>query len=203
MSAAHIHLVLNHVPVLGAVFAAVVLGVGLLRRDESWQRVALWTLLAVGIASVVVYLTGEPAEELVEGAAGFSHEALGRHEEVALWATWLGGATGAAALVALVRYRAKAFSRAVSVGVLVLALALVGVMGWTANSGGKVSHPELRGEAAGVAEEHSAAQLPEAVSGRTEAVSGRRELVASIFLRSRSRGPSSRSASRTASSQEP
>lgn len=198
MSAAHIHLMLNHVPVLGAVFGAVILAVGLARSDESWQRVALWTLLATGIASVVVYLTGEPAEELVEGAAGFSHDALERHEEVALWATWVGGATGAAALGALVRYRAKALSRAVSVGVLALTLALVGVMAWTANSGGKVSHPELRGETAAEVEgeEHSGAQLPDTVSVRSGSV-------ASIFLRSRSRGPSSRSASRTASSQEP
>ena len=148
MDAAHIHLMLNHVPVLGAVFGAVLLGVGLLRRDESWQRIALWTLLVTGVASVVVYLTGEPAEELVEGAAGFSHDAVERHEEIAEWAMYAGGAVGAAALGAIGWFRSRSLPRGLMTGVFVLNLALVGVMAWTANSGGKVSHPELRGETA-------------------------------------------------------
>jgi len=153
MDAAHVHLMLNHVPVLGAVFAAVVLAAGLLKRDDSWQRLALWTLLVTGVVGVVVYLTGESAEELVEGAAGFSHDAVERHEEIAAWATYLGGAVGAAALGALVYFRSRVLSRATAVGLLVMSLVLVGVMAWTANSGGKVNHPELRGETAAVADE--------------------------------------------------
>ena len=148
MDAAHIHLMLNHVPVLGAVFGAILLGVGLLRSDESWQRIALWTLIVTGVAGVVVYLTGEPAEELVEGAAGFSHDAVERHEEIAAWAMYTGGAVGAAALGAVAWFRSKGLPRGLMTGIFVLNLGLVGVMAWTANSGGKVSHPELRGETA-------------------------------------------------------
>jgi len=148
MDAAHIHLMLNHVPVLGAVFGAILLGVGLLRSDESWQRIALWTLIVTGVAGVVVYLTGEPAEELVEGAAGFSHDAVERHEEIAAWAMYTGGGVGAAALGAVAWFRSRALPRGLMTGILVLNLGLVGVMAWTANSGGKVSHPELRGETA-------------------------------------------------------
>lgn len=148
MDAAHIHLMLNHVPVLGAVFGAVLLGVGLLRSDESWQRIALWTLLVTGVASVVVYLTGEPAEGLVEGAAGFSHDAVERHEEIAEWAMYTGGAVGAASLGAIGWFRSRPLPRGLMTGVFVLNLALVGVMAWTAQSGGKVSHPELRVETA-------------------------------------------------------
>ncbi len=150
MDAAHIHLMLNHVPVLGAVFGAVLLGVGLLRSDETWQRIALWMLLVTGVASVVVYLTGEPAEELVEGAAGFSHDAVERHEEIAEWSMYTGGAVGAAALGAIGWSRSRPLPRGLMTGLFVLNLALVGVVAWTANSGGKVSHPELRGETAAV-----------------------------------------------------
>lgn len=151
MDAAHVHLMLNHVPVLGSVFAAAILAAGLLRADESWQRLALWTLLATGIVGVVVYLTGEAAEELVEGAPGFSHDAVERHEEIAAWAMYLGGAAAASALGALVYFRSRVLSRRTAVGLFVLNLALVGVMAWTANSGGKVNHPELRGGTAATA----------------------------------------------------
>lgn len=152
MDAAHIHLMLNHVPVLGAVFGAVLLGVGLLRSDETWQRIGLWTLIVTGVAGVVVYLTGEPAEELVEGAAGFSHDALERHEEIAAWAMYTGGAVGAAALGTLAWFRSRDLPRGLVTGIFMANLAVVGVMTWTANSGGKVSHPELRGEPAAAVE---------------------------------------------------
>lgn len=152
MDAAHIHLLLNHVPVLGAVFAAILISVGILRRDEPWQRIGLWTLIVTGITAVVVYLTGEPAEELVEGAAGFSHDAVERHEEIALWATYAAGAAGAAAVGTLAWFRSRPLPRALVTGLLVLNLILVGFMAWTANSGGKVSHPELRGETAAQAQ---------------------------------------------------
>lgn len=175
MSAAHVHLMLNHVPVLGAVFAAVVLTVGLLRSDESWQGVALWTLVVTGVAAVVVYLTGEPAEELVEGAAGFSHAALERHEEVALWAAYGGGGVGAAALGVLTWFRSRPIPRTASTAMLLLAVGLTGVMAWTANTGGKVSHPELRGATTVGATEEAGVERGRPSGGEAEQGEGEEE----------------------------
>lgn len=148
MDAAHIHLILNHVPVLGAVFALLVLVYGLTRRSQEVIRTGLWTLVVVGAVSGVVYLTGEPAEELVEGLSGFSHPILERHEVAALWATAGAALVGVVALAGLVLYRAKQISRRYAAGVLLLTLALTGLMGWTANLGGQVMHAELRSDAA-------------------------------------------------------
>lgn len=148
MDAAHIHLMLNHVPVLGAIFGLLVMGYGLARRSQEVIRTGLWTLVVVGVASGVVYLTGEPAEELVEGLPGFSHSILERHEVAALWATVGAGLVGVVSLAGLVLYRAKQISRRYAVGVLVLTLALTGLMGWTANLGGQVMHAEIRSDAA-------------------------------------------------------
>lgn len=144
MDAAHVHLLLNHVPVLGAVFGLLVLGYGLARPSREVLRAGLWTFVIVGLAGVVVYLTGEPAEELVEGVPAFSHAALERHEAAALWATVGAGIVGAVALVGLLRSRGRELSRAYAAAVLTLALGLTGVMGWTANLGGQVMHAEIR-----------------------------------------------------------
>lgn len=153
MDAAHVHLMLNHVPVLGAVFGLLVLGYGRLRRGDDVIRVGLWTLALVGAVSVVVYLTGEPAEELVEGLAGVSEPSLERHEEFALWATLGAGLVGAVALIGLVRFRARPPSRPFTTGVLLLTLALSGLMGWTANLGGQVRHTEIRPGAPAVSQD--------------------------------------------------
>lgn len=171
MDAAHVHLLLNHVPVLGAVFGVLVLGYGVVRDSDDIVRAGLWTLAVVGAASVVVYLTGEPAEELVEGLPGVSEAALERHEEVALWGLWGAVLVGLAATAGLwLQRRGTMATRRLGSGVLVLALALSGLMGWTANTGGKVRHSELRapgasGASAAAAEgpaEHDAGEAAEA-----------------------------------------
>ena len=66
MNAAYVHLTLNHVPVLGVVFALPLLGFGLLRRNPALLRAGWVTLVAVALVAIPVYLSGEGAEEIVE-----------------------------------------------------------------------------------------------------------------------------------------
>jgi hypothetical protein len=63
------------------------LAYGLGRRLPEVTRIALWGTTALGIVTVVVYLTGEPAEELVEAVPTFDHDLVERHEAVALGTT--------------------------------------------------------------------------------------------------------------------
>lgn len=148
MDAAHIHLLLNHVPVVGAVFGTLLLAYAMARDSEDVYRAGLWTLGVVGVAAVVVYLTGEPAEELVEGLPGFSHDALEHHEAVALWATVSAASVGLLSFLTLWAYRARRVPGKVRTLLLVVALGLAGIMGWAANSGGQVRHEEIRGDGA-------------------------------------------------------
>jgi hypothetical protein len=144
MNAAHIHLLLNHVPVLGAVFGLLVLGYGYACGSRDVMKAGLGLLVIVGITGGLVYLTGEPAEELVEDLAGVSEAVLERHEAAALWATIGAGLVGLVALVGLVRWRAADLPRRYAGAVLALTLGLTGLMGWTANLGGQVRHAEIR-----------------------------------------------------------
>jgi hypothetical protein len=84
---AHIHLALNHVPVLGVLFGTILLAMGLWRRNDTIRRTSLVVLLLTGAAAGAVYLTGEPAEELIENAAGVSEKRIERHEDAAAVAT--------------------------------------------------------------------------------------------------------------------
>ena len=60
MSIVHLHLFLNHLPVMGAVFA-LLLFIGVLYRNAVSLNFALWFLGGLGAAALIVYLTGEPA----------------------------------------------------------------------------------------------------------------------------------------------
>lgn len=155
MDAAQLHLLLNHVPVVGAIFGLGLLAWGMLRGRDAVVRAALGALVIAGVAGVATYLSGEPAEEVVEEVAGVSEALIERHEETAIWAT--GGAVlaGVVALAALAVHRGRSVSRGFATLVLALALGTSGLMGWTAHLGGQIRHPEIRRGAVAVGGETS------------------------------------------------
>ena len=147
MSFTHIHLLLNHFPVIGTVLGIALLAVALIRRSSELSKVSLGLFAALAAISVVVYFTGEPAEEAIEKLPGFSESITERHEEFALIATIVLSSFGALALSALAVFRRKSLPRWVTLSSLALALASGGVMGYTAMTGGQVRHTEVRGDA--------------------------------------------------------
>lgn len=152
MSIVHLHLLLNHFPVIGAILGALFLAVALLRRSSELAKISLAFLALVGAASVVVFLTGEPAQEALEKLPGFSERLVDQHEDVALFATIVTGTIGALALAAMILYRRRAVPRWLSMLVLVCAVGSSAVMGYTAYLGGQIRHTELRASSASLGE---------------------------------------------------
>ena len=144
MNAPQLHLMLNHLPVVGALFVAAVLAVGLVTRSAAILRLGHAMLLAIAIAMVPVYLSGEPAEESIEHAAGVSERAIEAHESAARVSMIGLEALGLAALAGLVWSRRLAPSRRFTALLLACAIGLSGVLAWTAHLGGQIRHPEIR-----------------------------------------------------------
>jgi hypothetical protein len=145
MNTAHLHLMLNHLPVLGAPMLLALLAYGLGRRLPEVTRVALWCTAALGVIAVAVYLTGEPVEELVESLPTFDHDMVERPEAVAIGTTAVLVVT--AALAALALWAARRGGRLAATATrLVLAGLLAGsvAVAATAWTGGPIGHPELR-----------------------------------------------------------
>jgi uncharacterized membrane protein len=145
MNAAHLHIILNHFPVIGLVFTAAVLAAALLQRSEELARVGAVCLVFLALVALPVYLTGEPAEEVVEHLPGISGQTIERHEEAATVALVLIEALGVIALGGLVAFRRQG-TLPRWLAALLFALALVGMgwAAWTSYLGGQVSHPEAR-----------------------------------------------------------
>ena len=148
MNPVHLHLMLNHVPVLGTAFSLALLGWALLRKSEELKKVSLGFFVIIALLAIPAYLTGEPAEELVENLPGVSKASIEQHEEAAQVAFAGVLIVGVAALGGLVFFRrGKLVSDWLSVIVLVLSLIVFALMARTANLGGLIRHPEIRSDA--------------------------------------------------------
>jgi uncharacterized membrane protein len=145
MNPAHLHLMLNHVPVLAVPFGLAVLGWAMFRSRPEFARLALIVFIFSALATIPTYLTGEPAEDAIEGVAGAIEPWVEPHEEAALVSLILGEALGVLAIAGLwSARRAVAPSRPMLMTSLVLALATAGSLAYTANLGGLIRHTEIR-----------------------------------------------------------
>ena len=145
MNGAHLHLVLNHLPVILAPTGLVVLALGLLRRNAEFTKVGLGVIFAAALFTVPTYFSGEAAADVVGDLPGVNADDIARHAAVALQAFVVAGIAGLAALAALLlALRGKAAPPWLMIATLVLAVASSGWFAVTANLGGLIRHPEIR-----------------------------------------------------------
>lgn len=145
MNPAHLHLLLNHIPVIGVLVGVVLLAAAAATRSGPLVRAGLALFGLLGVAAVVVYLSGERAEEVIEALAGVDEALIEGHEEAALPATIATGAFGALCLLGLWLYRRpRQISRRVAIVALMASLLPAALLAWTALLGGRIRHQEAR-----------------------------------------------------------
>jgi formate hydrogenlyase subunit 3/multisubunit Na+/H+ antiporter MnhD subunit len=144
MSFVHLHLLLNHVPMIGTLFVLVLLAVAFWKRSDAMGKLALVLLVGISLVTAIVFLTGEPAEEAVENVAGVSEAVIHRHEDAANVALVGASLLGAFSVALLVWYRRRPLPRWTVGASLMAVLSASGVMAWTANLGGQIRHTEIR-----------------------------------------------------------
>ena len=144
MNSAHIHLFLNHIPVLGTVFAVVLLAYALLKRSDEVIRIGLLILVFTGLTAIPVFLTGEPAEEIVEKFAGVSEAIIEQHESYAKFALVSAIVTGILAfLTFLFSFWAERKATWLVIATFFLGAITGGWMLKTASLGGQIRHTEI------------------------------------------------------------
>jgi hypothetical protein len=144
MNAAHLHLVITHLPIFGSILGTVVMAQALWTRTNPTKIAAYTLFILSAIGASVAYLTGEEAEETVEGIPGVAEGMIEQHEEFAMFALvgmlLLGFASIAGLLLTL---RKSPLTRTTAIVIWLLSLVSFGLAVRTGYLGGQIRHTEI------------------------------------------------------------
>ena len=149
MSHDHLHLLLNHVPTVGAVAALGLLLLSFVRRNDHLTHAGLEALYLVALLTLPAYITGVGASRELREVPGVSDFAMRMHQDAALWGFTVIELAGFLGWTALWQMRRRGHPpRGVVAATTALLVVAIAMMAGAANLGGEIRHPEIRSGAA-------------------------------------------------------
>jgi uncharacterized membrane protein len=147
MDLAHLHLILNHFPILGILFGLALLSVGIVKKNNFVIKLAQIFFIAIIVITVPAYLTGDGAGEIVKKFPDISEKVIDAHEDLAFIAFLLALLLGALSAVNLYFFRNNEVRfNLISKIVCILSVIVFGFMIFVGKTGGLIHHPELSSE---------------------------------------------------------
>ncbi|HEY4305172.1 MAG TPA: hypothetical protein VGM82_11925 [Gemmatimonadaceae bacterium] len=144
MTGVHLHLLVNHAPIFGSLFALLLFATSYRWAPDTLRRTAFVFLIFTGLAGAASDLTGEPAVHAVRGLPGIVRDVTHEHEEMGEKSFIAASVVGLVALVILVRSRARLMSSGEATTGLLTSLVVAAMMAYTGLLGGRVRHTEVR-----------------------------------------------------------
>jgi uncharacterized membrane protein len=145
MDAVHLHLVVNHIPVILVVSSSILLFLSIFNKKADYRNIAFAGFLIAAIFSIVAFESGGNAEDVVENLAGVTHDSIENHEHAAETARWIMVVLGVAGLAGLTYFRddrRKGFQLFLYASILI-SIAAIGYLIYTGFLGGLIRHTEL------------------------------------------------------------
>jgi len=144
MTLAHLHLLLNHFPVIGSMIALILLLAAIIGNSNDLKLASLILLLATALITIPTYMSGKAAESDIRQLPNVSQKLIVAHENAALLAYLFMEITGAISWFSLWQFRrnSRFGPRTISV-VFAFGLLTLGLMANAATIGGAVRHPEM------------------------------------------------------------
>ncbi len=149
MNFTHIHLLLNHAPIIG-IMGAFVLCIWLIfKPNMSLWRLSLIVTVACGLLLLPVFFTGEPAEDTVESIVGVQESMIESHEDSAKLSLILVLASAVVAVFFLIRTKMSQELKRLDLVIVTLVLFTSSAsLSWTGYLGGQIRHTEISSVAA-------------------------------------------------------
>ena len=144
----HAHIILNHIPTAGFVFALAFFVFALFTNNEGMKRGSLVAFIICSIAGVPAYVAGTAAMWALTQPPipdlPVSLAVINSHRDMALWTLFGLAFTGAAAWIELWRARSRgALSTQSLYLILLFAVVTLAIMTETGHRGGLINHPEI------------------------------------------------------------
>lgn len=86
MTPTHLHLLITHLPIFGSILGLLVLVQGIWSKSNQTIIAAYTVFICSSVGAAIAYITGESAEETVEGLQGVAENMIEQHEDFAVFA---------------------------------------------------------------------------------------------------------------------
>ena len=143
----HVHVILNHFPTVGFVFALGFYITALVMNNVTMKRGSLVLFVICAILILPTFVTGNASMWALTDSKlpEFSKAVINAHRDMALLTLFGLAFTGVTAWIELWRYRHLGrFSNRLLYLVLAFAIITLGIMAETGHRGGQINHPEIR-----------------------------------------------------------
>jgi uncharacterized membrane protein len=147
MNDAHLHMVVNHFPIIGIVLGLGILLFGIVLKNKSIINTAYGLFVVAALFAAGSMATGEGAEEMVEDLPTIGKGIIHEHEEIAekfALLLYLLGAVSAAGIY--LNFKNNTKSKLLIYFAIVLASVGIFLAQKTGTSGGEIRHTEIRNE---------------------------------------------------------
>ena len=156
MNEAHLHLLVNHFPIIGTIFGLGILITGMLLKNNSVKNTAYILFIIAAVFSAFSMGTGEGAEELVEDLPNIGKQIIHEHEEIAEKFAIIMYATGLLGLLSLyTSIKNHKLAKTISFITLILALFAAFFAKSVGTTGGEIRHTEIRANSGAISNENS------------------------------------------------
>jgi uncharacterized membrane protein len=85
LSWTHVHLLLNHFPIVETLVALIIFIIGMARKSRPLKQASYWLFFLMALLAISVYYSGTQAYATVESLSNVSEALIHRHREVAEW----------------------------------------------------------------------------------------------------------------------
>lgn len=147
MNDAHLHLVLNHFPIIGTILGLGILIAGIILKNNSVKSTAYSLFIVAAVFAAFSMGTGEGAEEAVENLADVTMERIHEHEEMAEKLAIILYILGVISMVGIfLNFKNHTKAKLVSFIAVLVAIVAVFLAKETGTSGGEIRHTEIRSD---------------------------------------------------------
>jgi len=147
MNDAHLHLVVNHFPIIGTILGLGILIAGMILKNNSVKNTAYSLFIIAAVFAAFSMGTGEGAEEAVENFADVTKGSIHEHEEMAeklAIILYVLGVVSIGGIYLNIKNNTKA--KLVSYAALLVAVVAVFIAKEVGTTGGEVRHTEIRSD---------------------------------------------------------
>ena len=146
MNFAHLHLLLNHFPVIGTIVGLGLFLASLVGKNQDLRRASLIIFAAMALITLPTFFSGVGAQGAIKKLPGVSDALIERHQGAAMLALLFMEITGGLALAGLWKSQGAQgpykWDWTLS-AVLLFSIVSVGLMARVGNTGGDIRHPEI------------------------------------------------------------